>query len=299
MVQSASHGGIVLSAARNAMVPAPVRSKDGCYEEDCEWALAWVSLRKARVITPDSVDRRVDVGDMDRRARQMVLEWFPDHAGSLIGEAPSADNRILQERADYADARRNNWVVSVAAVGASVSNAVPEGMVGALLAPVHPQRDAPDRAREFFAMMPAALYRDSRLKSGIYIFDETEFTRIDFDPFFEVDREVITPEEAYGIASSWGSLIRDGDPGAVFYSFPPGDARPQDPAHRCALVAYTRSCLDVATRRLDAFEAATQGARADWPWGDPQQDIEDLKKLEAFFLLTEEAPSRDMESLEP
>ena len=58
----------------------------------------------------------------------------------------------------------------------------------------------------------------------------------------------ITPHEAYLIASQWGSYMRNGDPGAVFYSFPldgqnRGDARPQDDDHRAALIAYTDDCL--------------------------------------------------------
>jgi hypothetical protein len=58
--------------------------------------------------------------------------------------------------------------------------------------------------------------------------------------------ELISPREAYDIASQWGSYISAGDPGAVFYSFPTGDATPQGPDHRAQLIAYTESCLKEA-----------------------------------------------------
>lgn len=56
--------------------------------------------------------------------------------------------------------------------------------------------------------------------------------------------ELITPREAYDIASSWGSLMTNGDPGAVFYTFATADATPQGPNHRAALIAYTKDCLE-------------------------------------------------------
>lgn len=55
--------------------------------------------------------------------------------------------------------------------------------------------------------------------------------------------ELITPREAYDIASQWGSYMRDGDPGAAFYTFSGSDATPQGPKHRAQLIAYTLDCL--------------------------------------------------------
>jgi len=72
---------------------------------------------------------------------------------------------------------------------------------------------------------------------------------------------LISPGQAYAIASQWGSYMRAGDPGAVFYSFPPADATPQGPRHRAELVAYTKDCLK-----------GTKGA-----------DRAELKSLLAFF----------------
>lgn len=54
---------------------------------------------------------------------------------------------------------------------------------------------------------------------------------------------IISPAGAFLIASQWGSYMRNGDPGAVFYSFKLNDARPIDEDHRVACIAYTDDCL--------------------------------------------------------
>lgn len=298
-VTTPSHGGFILSQERNRAVPYDLRNADGCYEEDCEWAIAWLCLRRAGIVNDQVRFRNQSAQEIDAIARTTVLEWYPDQAKRLTGIDPDPKNRILQERRDYADAREKGWLLAVAAVGDSVSNAVPEGMVGAVLAPAHAQRDEPDRDRQFFALVPAALYADSRLESGLRIFDETEFARISFDPFHAFAEPVIAPEEAYDIASRWGSYIRDGDPGAVFYTFPVGDARPQNPQHRLALIAYTHKCQMIAQERITSFDAASSSQQENWPWDDPREDLESLKKLAVFFAVTEQAPEPEMEPLAP
>lgn len=290
LVSTASHGGIVLSDEINRTIPEPVRSDDGCYEEDVDWAVAWVCLRRSGSIGADPEGRPLDMAAMDERARRTILDYYPDHAAALIREAADSDSLVLRERRDYADARARGWVMSIAAAGASTSNAVPPGMVGAVLAPVHPVRNEPDRTREFFAMLPESTYREARLKSGLYLFEAGEYATIGFDPFHAVENDILSPEEAFDIASSWGSLLRDGDPGAVFYTFTPGDARPAGPEHRMALIAQTRACLRTAEARIHAHEALDAGGRASSTWGDPKADLEDLRKLEAFFLRSDQRP---------
>lgn len=84
---------------------------------------------------------------------------------------------------------------------------------------------------------------------------------------------IITPAEAFAIASQWGSYIRDGDPGAVFYSFPLNDARPQDDDHRAACLAYT-----------DELLAGLDPAGADYV-----EDKANLTVLREFFAASPEA----------
>ena len=57
---------------------------------------------------------------------------------------------------------------------------------------------------------------------------------------------MISPARAYTIASSWGSLVRSGDPGAIFYSFSSDDAIPENEDHRARLIAYTKQCQIVS-----------------------------------------------------
>jgi len=88
----------------------------------------------------------------------------------------------------------------------------------------------------------------------------------------------ITKDEAYSIASSWGSYMTSGDPGAVFYSFPVGDASPVDAAHKAALLAYTEECLEIARKRVAEWDGEVD------EWGEnPEEDEDQLEALKAFF----------------
>lgn len=81
------------------------------------------------------------------------------------------------------------------------------------------------------------------------------------------DIEIISADRAYEIASQWGSLIRNGDPGAVFYTFPTNDATPQGERHRAQLLAYTQTCLaELSADRDDYAECK-----------------EELEELKLFF----------------
>jgi len=75
--------------------------------------------------------------------------------------------------------------------------------------------------------------------------------------------ELLSPREAYEIASQWGSYMTSGDPGAVFYSFRTNDAQPQGERHRAQLLAYTESLLARETLEDD--------------------DRDDLESLKDFF----------------
>jgi hypothetical protein len=94
------------------------------------------------------------------------------------------------------------------------------------------------------------------------------------------------PAEAYSIASQWGSFVRLGDPGAVFYTFPVDDARPKTEAQRKALLGYTERCIrDVAKRRRRA--STTKAV------DDCARDYCDLAALHLFF---QDTPLRELSS---
>lgn len=86
---------------------------------------------------------------------------------------------------------------------------------------------------------------------------------------------MISASGAYSIASQWGSYIRNGDPGAVFYSFRTDDARPDDEAHRVALIQYTDDCLskvDPAGSDEDVADYAALKALRDFFVRTPYRD---------------------------
>jgi hypothetical protein len=63
-----------------------------------------------------------------------------------------------------------------------------------------------------------------------------------------------------------------GDPGRVFYTFPPGDARPIDEAHRAWCLRHTETCLVIA--RQNARQCGH---------GEDDVDVADLLALRRFF----------------
>lgn len=297
-VSSSSHGGIVLSEEMNRHVPNEMRNDEGCYEEDVDWAIAWAALRKAGILADDLVTQGKSAPSIDLIAAQTLNRWRPDAVKPLLGMDPDPESPILLQRKDYQEAREKGWFLAVSATAASATNSVPEGLVGVILAPAHMQEDREDRTREFNALIDANIYADSRLKSGLRIFDESEIIRIDKDPWSRPDADILSPEEAYDIASSWGVYNTGSEPGAVFYSFPPGDARPADFEHRRALLDYTRDCKQIAEERAAGYAELTSLEKKDYPWGDPAESLEELRRLEAFFLISEDRPEVSFEGPE-
>lgn len=77
--------------------------------------------------------------------------------------------------------------------------------------------------------------------------------------------------QAFTIASSWGSYITAGDPGAVFYTFPAGDAQVQSEDHRAQLIAYTDACL-----------ISARAGEVDGP-DDTETHVAELEALRRYF----------------
>lgn len=79
-------------------------------------------------------------------------------------------------------------------------------------------------------------------------------------------------ERAFDLASSWGSYMHAGDPGACFYGFALNDGRPASPLHRSLCLNYTFDLIkelrdDRPEEKLDAEEAADLAElRELWDW---------------------------------
>lgn len=61
------------------------------------------------------------------------------------------------------------------------------------------------------------------------------------------------PIEAWEYASSWGSYIRSGDPGACMYSFDE-HCMPQSEEHRQAVIRHMNLCRMMVTESPDRYE---------------------------------------------
>jgi hypothetical protein len=82
-------------------------------------------------------------------------------------------------------------------------------------------------------------------------------------------------EEAYQIASLWGSYLHSGDPGTCFYCFYSDDATPVNAAHKAQCIAHTKT-------RISRLETGIGMGTA----GDDDEtarDLDDLKELLQFF----------------
>ena len=65
----------------------------------------------------------------------------------------------------------------------------------------------------------------------------------------QTEVETLSPVTAWGYAAQWGSYVRDGDPGAVMYTFDE-HFRFANETHRQALIDYIDDhCLPIARER--------------------------------------------------
>lgn len=94
---------------------------------------------------------------------------------------------------------------------------------------------------------------------------------------------MLASSAAYSIASQWGSFITAGDPGACFYGFQFGDARPQSEKHRDQCITYIdRELMPLAEDRVKRTYGRRYGKRAH-EHSNAIQDLAELRVLRDFF----------------
>ena len=88
-VGTPSHGGIKLSAKRQAQMPDYMRSDDGWYEEDCDWALVYVvfgvEIRRYYEAHPEDENAEYELRNL-RSAPESVKNWRPEAYEKFFGE---------------------------------------------------------------------------------------------------------------------------------------------------------------------------------------------------------------------
>jgi hypothetical protein len=85
-VSTAGHGGVKLSAERNAQIPDYMRNTDGWYEEDVEWA-------KVAVVLLDAFSAE-SVGD----AYRTLKNWQPDAYEQFTGRMLKPGDSFIRDR---------------------------------------------------------------------------------------------------------------------------------------------------------------------------------------------------------
>lgn len=153
-VETASHGGFILSDPRQAAMPAALRLDTRFYEEDCDWALAVLAFEREFAAAKQTLAGWVQL------AHDTVRTWRPDAYAAFTGKpvAPS-QSHILKEREAYR--QRIGQVVVRSAFG-SWAQWVPDGrtgVVGYVLEGVDHLAHPRFAAEAHWALCDAEIYR--------------------------------------------------------------------------------------------------------------------------------------------
>lgn len=106
-VSTHGHGGLKLSAAMNRRVPDFMRRARGWYEEDCEWALAYVPLIGVLSDTDDKTDQLLGA------AAETLKSYYPDAYEEYFGTTiPPGESYAKDERAFGAEHADDLVVIS-------------------------------------------------------------------------------------------------------------------------------------------------------------------------------------------
>lgn len=122
LVETASHGGLMLSAARQGAMPDALRREDCIYEEDCDWALPVLGFEAEFALA-----ERTPAGWV-QLAHDTARMWHPDAYMAFTGTTLTpSDSHVLQEREAYRE--RIGRIVVRSAYG-SWADWVPKGKTG-------------------------------------------------------------------------------------------------------------------------------------------------------------------------
>lgn len=95
-VDTASHGGLILSEERQAAMPKCLRMGENSYEEDCNWALPVIAFEQEI----RSAGRLEDI--IIQHAHDTAKCWHPDKYSAFSGiEVTEVESPILKRRNAY------------------------------------------------------------------------------------------------------------------------------------------------------------------------------------------------------
>jgi len=159
-VSTPGHGGVKLSAALNAKIPAPLRCKGGWYEEDCEWAIPGYFLPQTLRGAPATVTAEV--------CAKTIKNYFPKGWAATGRAVTVEESWALKREADEKE-NADKWVV-ISAIGDTDRTQV------VTLATKGAQR-GPGRQERWF-LIPATEY-ETRTAFGFVIQDPAKYVEVD------------------------------------------------------------------------------------------------------------------------
>lgn len=99
------HGGLHLSDARNAEIPAYMRRRDGWYEEDCDWAIV-------ACVHPDGFNAAAR-----KAALETLKDWRPDAWERWTGRTLEPGQSMMRDRENFERVHARDQVVIAAWAG--------------------------------------------------------------------------------------------------------------------------------------------------------------------------------------
>lgn len=174
-VGTPSHGGIHLAAALNAAMPEVFRSRDGWYEEDCEWALV-------ALIYPHAFDAK-----SQESAHKTVKNWMPDEYEAWSGVTLKPGESRKKDERTFLQAHANDWIAG-SAYG-SWHESVPKGWVGVS---AHRPSSPPDEKRHF--LVPMEEYDAPKDQSAVGFFVCDPLLHPTWDPDKPKGEQMLTVE---------------------------------------------------------------------------------------------------------
>lgn len=172
-VSTASHGGIMLSAGKNALMPDYMRNENGAYEEDCERAKVEVffekEFREYVARTPWMIEKGSTPDKYMEDSYRTFKNWLPDEYEQFFKVKVTADESAMRAQQVFEVENKNN-LVTVSAVG-DWAEGVPDGFV-CVVATLGGLTPGENR----YFLVPSAEYKHPR--GGGFVVDPSKYQEI-------------------------------------------------------------------------------------------------------------------------
>jgi hypothetical protein len=167
-VSTSSHGGFMLEAKHNVLIPAAFRREGGWYEEDCDAAIPMFFM--PLLFKPEQV----------HEARKSLRCWHWQAWEAHFGQIVPLDESACKAQAHFIQEHANDLLV-VSASG-DWHRAVPKGMVG-VSATVQGSRE-PGTKQQHFLVSKSEYDTRTNNPGGMFVIDPTRHQS--WDPAQEV-----------------------------------------------------------------------------------------------------------------